>query len=282
MITKEQLTGIKVKLGNKEDWDYLSNLCKSLGLEQATWDGCDFNVNSTAFVSGWEGKFLATHYWEDGDETSEEFRNLESLSIEAIKLMEKSVIIDKVQLDKTFIRNEGKLADKWLDALGEMYNPFPDAFYLTYNHNCVMPMAENVIGSSFKWLSKKGYREITLEDFQEGEEMVEDKKIIKKYIREEFNTRGQALDSYDSGVVFYTPSNDGYSVVDETGILDHFGQLFTLEEREETWQDVAQEFIKSNPIFDEDEFLLEMFSDDYSEYHEPMKQLAKLIIENSK
>lgn len=130
-----------------------------------------------------------------------------------------------------------------------------------------------ILGNEFKF-----FEEI-FED--EGEEMVEDKKIIKKYIREEFNTRGQALDSYDSGVVFYTPSNEGYSVVDESGILENFGQLFTLEEREETWQDVAQEFIKSNPVFDEDEFLLEMFSDDYSEYHKPMKQLAKIIVEKS-
>lgn len=165
--------------------------------------------------------------------------------------------------------------DYWIEYVGELSErPLPDFHKLTTRVS-----GAEVYSDSAGEFYLVNDRNIVV--YKRPEPIIEDKKIIQKYTREEFNTRGQALDSYDSGVVFYTPSNDGYSVVDESGILDHFGQLFTLEEREETWQDVAQEFIKSNPVFDEDEFLLEMFSDDYSEYHAPMRQLAKLIVENS-
>lgn len=164
--------------------------------------------------------------------------------------------------------------DYWIEYVGELSDDLTPDFH-KLEAKCGVEVYEDVNGDYYLADDEN------VVVYKRPEPAIEDKKIIKKYIHEEFNTRGQALDSYDSGVVFYTPSNDGYSVVDETGILEHFGQLFTLEEREETWQDAAQEFIKNDPVLSGDKFVEDIFGDDFTEYHEPMKRLATIIVENS-
>lgn len=98
--TKEWLTGIKVRINGREQWDRLKELCESVGLEHATWHGCDFYSNSTTFMCGYKGKFLATGYWEDTSETSEEFANLREVQYEDLfvvegKEQEEGVVIGK-------------------------------------------------------------------------------------------------------------------------------------------------------------------------------------------
>jgi hypothetical protein len=55
-----------------------------------------------------------------------------------------------------------------------------------------------------------------------------------------------------------------------------------LKPYKKTWQDVAQEFIKNDPVLSAYEFVEDMFGNECKEYHEPLKQLAKLIVENIK
>ena len=86
--TKESLTGIKVRINGREQWDRLKELCESVGLKHATWFGCDFDNQDTAFVCGYEGRFLATGHWEDTSETSEEFANLREVLYEDLFVVE--------------------------------------------------------------------------------------------------------------------------------------------------------------------------------------------------
>jgi hypothetical protein len=55
-----------------------------------------------------------------------------------------------------------------------------------------------------------------------------------------------------------------------------------LKPYKKTWQDVAQEFIKNDPVLSKDKFVEDMFGNEFKDYHEPLKQLAKLIVENIK
>ena len=86
--TKESLTGIKVRINGREQWDRMKGLCEGVGLKHATWDSCNFDSNTTAFMCGHEGKFLATGHWEDTEETSEEFANLREVQYEDLFVVE--------------------------------------------------------------------------------------------------------------------------------------------------------------------------------------------------
>tara|TARA_B100001105_G_scaffold186434_1_gene151043 strand:+ start:6355 stop:7164 length:810 start_codon:yes stop_codon:yes gene_type:complete len=113
-----------------------------------------------------------------------------------------------------------------------------------------------------------------------------EKKTVKDYIRKDFKTRGEALDYFDTeGNTLYVTafSGSGYMGVDDVcPLLDTGIELFVLEERDQTWQDVAQEFIKNDPVLSKDKFVEDMFGNEFKDYHEPLKQLAKLIVENTK
>ncbi|AUR93474.1 hypothetical protein NVP1187O_161 [Vibrio phage 1.187.O._10N.286.49.F1] len=74
--TKESLTGIKVRINGRGQWGRMKELCESVGLELATWSGCDFNDNTDCFMCGHEGKFIATSHWEETEDFVEEFTNL--------------------------------------------------------------------------------------------------------------------------------------------------------------------------------------------------------------
>lgn len=110
-----------------------------------------------------------------------------------------------------------------------------------------------------------------------------EKKMVKDYIRKDFKTRGEALDYFDTeGNTLYVPNTPEYTVANEMDMLDSFGQLFVLEEREQTWQDTSQEFIRNDPVLSRDQFVEDMFGAEFKEYHKPLKKLAQIIVENTK
>lgn len=201
-------------------------------------------------------------------------------------------MIDKDQLDKTFIRNEGELVDKWLGVLGKTYSQHGIAFYLVYENDCLGFMTERTMqgGCGAQWLINNGYREVTLEDFKEegGEEFIptldEPCEVSRADDLEtwfKFIPRAKYVPHYlkEECYVGDFQSRDVSWRVSQIS-TEHF--VFRPIKVKKTWQDVAQEFIKNDPVLSGDKFVEDIFGDDFTEYHEPMKQLAKLIVENSK
>ena len=92
--TKESLTGIKVRINGREQWEWMKALCESVGLEHATWQLCDFTDNTQGFMCGWEGKFLASCHWYDDEDTSNEFANLREVQYGDLFVVEDAVSVE--------------------------------------------------------------------------------------------------------------------------------------------------------------------------------------------
>lgn len=78
-LSKQDLTGIKVRIENWEQWENLKSLCESVGLEHAQWHDCDYREDCVAFMCGHDGVFLASDIAEEVDNTSEPYRNLREI-----------------------------------------------------------------------------------------------------------------------------------------------------------------------------------------------------------
>ncbi len=117
--TKESLTGIKVRINDREQWDRMKELCESVGLEYATWQLCDFTDNTQGFMCGWEGKFLASCNWYDDEDTSDEFANLREVQYEDLFGKDEKELIEVISAGK--YKYEKLITDSITELFGLFY-----------------------------------------------------------------------------------------------------------------------------------------------------------------
>jgi len=134
---KGSLTGIKVRINGREQWDRLKELCEGVGLEHATWDECDFNSRTTAFMCGHKGRFLAENQWEDNEDTSEEFTNLREVLYEDVFVKEEKA------KEETMTTCKYKYEKLITDSISELFELFTkDGLYASDSEDRITTVEE--------------------------------------------------------------------------------------------------------------------------------------------
>lgn len=104
-----------------------------------------------------------------------------------------------------------------------------------------------------------------------------------KYTPIEVESVFDLKDHLVEGKLHYKVKSSYHKISNEWSMMESIiGDTQIYLREVQTWQDVAQEFIKNDPVLSEYEFVGDMFGNECKEYHEPLKQLAKLIVENIK
>ena len=134
---KGSLTGIKVRINGREQWDRLKELCESVGLEHANWSGCNFNNQTTTFMCGHKGRFLATSEWEDDENTSEEFTNLREV------LYEDVFSVEEKAKEETMTTCKYKYEKLITDSISELFELFTkDGLYASDSEDLITTVEE--------------------------------------------------------------------------------------------------------------------------------------------
>lgn len=307
MITREQFENSYIINDHGELRDkYLSFAQEGAGLHKAlTIEVPILFVAPTGEVEDWSNvdRFLNSEFFEENKP-----KQLTLADFEEEQKEKEEMIKQKEDLLGKKVRYQGEsqweIIKKVCELSGIEHGTWSGCDHFTGNtvafisHSGVSELNSKVISSQEKYWecdeeTSTEFRNLTEIPFSGFENYLNSSKVTPqyKYTPIEVESVFDLKEMFESGEIYFRwlgnevegSGGVGYDkITTENMLICRYEEGRLLKRERLSWQDVAQEFIKSDPVLSRDKFVEDMFGNEFKDYHEPLKQLAKLIVENTK